>query len=193
MLSSSVSAGRKVRSFFQIGRESENVDDDRGAVLVLALVFMVASALVITGLLAWGRNDLNSEVQFLQSRALTYAAGSAMQTAIQNVRYSTTACPSTGMTINVPNLQNSTYTVTMVVFCSPSTETEAPSAASRTITFSECVSTAVVSNSCPSPYLQAVVTYDDYTSGSIATGAACSTNCGENVSINSWVYAKNSY
>lgn len=173
-------------------RQGSRATDQAGAVLVLAMMFMVSSALIITGLLTWGRDNLNSEVQFLDSRALSYAADSAMETAIQSVRYGTTACPITGIPIQVPN-QNSSYTVTMQVFCSPTSETEAPSAASRQITFTECVSTSVVNNACPKPYLQAVVTYDDYTFGSVADGTACSSTCGENMSINSWVFEQSAY
>lgn len=165
--------------------------DEAGAVLVLALIFMVTCSLLVIGLLSWSGNNLSSVAAFVQSRTTNYAATSAMETAIQNVRYSTTACPSTGLNIPVPN-PSAAYDLTMTIFCSPTTETELPSAASRVINFTECVSTAVSNNACTTPYLKVTVDYDDYVAGMIANGTLCTSTCGENVTVISWVYEQTS-
>jgi hypothetical protein len=158
---------------------------DAGAVLVLALVFMVASGTLILGLLSWSGNGLRDVAAFQQSRTVNYAANSAMSTAIQNVRYSTTACPSTGLSIPVNG-------ITMQIWCSPSNpQPEGGTAASRVITFSACTSTAISAGTCSqtTPYLEVVVTYDDYQSVTqIGSSVPCSTTCGATVTINSWVF-----
>ena len=166
-------------------------DEEAGAVLILALLFMVSAALLITALLAWSGTDISSVAAFQQNRALNYAANNAVETAIQNVRYETTACPAPGISIQVPGSAASS-TMTMQVWCSPSSETEAASAASRVITFSACWIVSVQAGTCTqsAPYLQAVVTFDDYVAGDIATGNACTNHCGENETINSWVFEK---
>lgn len=160
--------------------------DESGAVLVLALLFMVTCGLLITGLLAWSGNNLNSVAAFQQSRAVNYAAVSAMTTAIQNVRYSPSACPSGGLTISVPNT-DSAFNEPMQIWCSTQTQ---ETAASRTVTFSECTSAAVAALTCSqaNPYLQVVVIYDDYVAGDIATGSSCTGHCGEFVTVQSWQY-----
>ncbi len=154
--------------------------------LVLALVFMTATSMLVLALLSWSGSDLRSVAAFQQSRAVDYAANSAMETAIQQVRYSSTACPSSGLSFPVNS-------VTIEISCSPNPQTEGGTAASRVVTFTACPSTVFsITNgvgACTTPYLQAVVTYDDYANSSqIATSAACSTTCGATVTINSWVF-----
>lgn len=164
-----------------------------GAVLVLALIFMVASALLTVGLLTWSGNDLQSVAAFQQSRELNYAANSAMQTAIQQVRYSTTACPSSGLSFPSAN------GLTIDIWCNPpSPQAEGGTNASRRITFTACSSTAVTAHTCSSsnPYLQAIVSYDDYSSTGpnpqLIAGVPCSNTCGTTMKIDSWVFAQTS-
>jgi hypothetical protein len=160
--------------------------EDVGAVLVLALVFMTATGMLVLGLLSWSGNDISNVAAFQQSRAVNSAANSAMETAIQEVRYSSTTCPNTGLSFSVNS-------VTIDISCSPNPEVEGGTAASRVITFTACPSTAFTVTggvgACTTPYLEAVVTYDDYSSSNqIATSAACSTTCGATMTINSWIF-----
>src|SRR5579859_2432839 len=103
---------------------------DTGASLVLALVFMAATSLIVLGLLSWSQNNLTSISSFQQSRALNYAANSAMETVVGSVRYNPTACPSSGLSIQVPN-PNAAYNMTMDIWCQQQKAGEQPSAASR--------------------------------------------------------------
>jgi hypothetical protein len=184
--------------------KSEPVHGDAGATLVLALLFMTASSLVVLGLLSWSQNNLTNVAAFQQSRTLNYAANSAMETAIGSVRYNPTACPSSGLTIPVPN-PNSTYDMTMDVWCQQQSPGEQPSAASRVVTFTECWDTAFRAGTCssgftsgsPQPFLTATVTYDDYSDTIVGgqqiaypTGVLCSvsTSCGAAMTITTWVF-----
>jgi hypothetical protein len=170
--------------------------DESGAVLVLALLFMMITGLLILGLLSWSGNNLNSVAAFEQSRSLNYAANSAMEKAIQDVRYSTTACPSTGLSIPANGVTIDVWCIDSVT--GTSVETEGGTAASRAITFYACSSTAAAQGICgvPSaskpklkPYLEVGVTYDDYASSNqIGSSLPCSTTCGTSMTINSWVF-----
>src|SRR5271165_5564156 len=61
--------------------------DESGAVLVLALIFMVAVGLIVGGLASWTSNDLKNALNFQSARNAQYALSSASQLAIQNIRY----------------------------------------------------------------------------------------------------------
>jgi hypothetical protein len=155
--------------------------DEAGAILILALLFMVAGSLLILGLLGWSGNQLNSVASFEQSRALNYAANNAMETAIQQVRYSSTACPSTGLQIPSNGL-------TMVVYCSGS-ETDADSAASRQITFTACTSADTQSQCSANPYLTAIATFGDFSASNPTYSSICAAGCGSTITINEWVFS----
>lgn len=173
---------------------------DEGATLVLALIFMVVAAMLVLALVTWSGNDLQTVAAFRQGRSLNYAANSAVETAIQDVRYNPqpTACPSSGLSIPV-------NTLTMIVWCIDSftgtnVQTEGGTAASRVITFYACSNSAFAQNTCgpnkapyssskPPPYLEATVTYDDYTSPTqIGSSILCTSTCGANVTINTWIF-----
>jgi hypothetical protein len=162
-----------------------------GAVLILALVFLVAVSTIVIALLGFAGNDLKNVANFQQGRTLKGAADSAMEVAIQEVRYSSTACPSSGLVIPIPN-PNSSNDVTIRIWCNPPTETESPTAASRVITFQACSESAFQNNQCSptnNPYLTTIVTFDDFASSNlIASTTPCTTTCGASESINSWVF-----
>ena len=62
------------------------------------------------------------------------------------------------------------------------------SAATRVETFSACPSSETASACTTSPYVQAVVTFDDYpTPIGLATTSACTTTCGTGMTVDSWV------
>jgi hypothetical protein len=171
--------------------------DEIGATLLLALMFMVSGSLLIAGLMAWSGNDLRNVAAFKQSRTLNYAANSAIETAIANVRYTTNACPPAGLSISVPGPSTDpSQTLTIQVWCSPaSPQSEQPYAASRDITFAACLNSSVIAGTCTqaNPYLRAEVIYDDYVKGDIANGTPCTNHCGENETIKSWVFQKNQF
>ena len=63
-------------------------NDESGAVLVLALVFLVAVSLIVTGLLTFVGTSLTASGTYSNDRNLEYAATDAVNLAIQNTRYS---------------------------------------------------------------------------------------------------------
>jgi hypothetical protein len=62
--------------------------DEEGVVLLLALLFVVAIAFVLLGLLSLSGNDLKNTSNLQSQRASEYAADSAVDAAVQAVRYS---------------------------------------------------------------------------------------------------------
>jgi hypothetical protein len=171
--------------------------DESGAVLLLALIFMVAVALIITTLLSFAGNDLKSVSTFKSQRTTEYALGGATQVAIQSVRY----LPATQSTPPLPapppicagvgpSLTIDTNTVT--VWCSVVWTPSSPN--TRVVTFSACLTTvngvATTPTGCATtPGLQAVVTFDDYSSSNpVATQNACIATCGTSMTVNSWIF-----
>ena len=64
------------------------INDDAGAVLILALIFMVVTSLIVTGLAAFAGNDINNIGNIkTHSRSALYAADGAVQTATWNIRF----------------------------------------------------------------------------------------------------------
>jgi hypothetical protein len=176
--------------------EGKRAGDELGATLILALVFLTAVSLLVVGLLDWSGNDLSNVRHFVQTRTLDYAANSAMNTAISSVRYSPNAGPSSGLSILVPN-PNSANNMTMDIWCSPQPETEGSGASSRLVTLDECWDVSFQQHTCSasSPYLEAVVSYDDYTNAvpggqviSYPAGQLCTTSCGSSMTVKSWVF-----
>jgi Tfp pilus assembly protein PilX len=63
------------------GRRSES-----GAVLILALVFIIVVSVTVGALAYWVTNGLNSTTQFYTGAQLQYAASAAVQTAVQAIQ-----------------------------------------------------------------------------------------------------------
>ena len=81
----------------------------------------------------------------------------------------------------------------VAVWCS--TAWNPTSAATRVVTFSACSVTVVESSSscAANPYLQAVVTFDDYPAGGITAPTnppvPCTVYCGTTMTVNSWEWS----
>jgi hypothetical protein len=230
--------------------------DETGAVLVLALVFLLVAGGVIGSLVTWSSNDLLNTSNLQGGRSLAYSAGGATDVAIQSARYNspdslTTALTAgqTGITqltdgnglnapissgdqviigsgttaeivtATAPAAINAT-TVSVASFTSQYAEPAntliyddacggvspsvtiggntisvwcglvwtPQSASTRVETFSACPTSESASTCTADPYVQAVVTFDDYPSPiGVATSSACTTTCGAGMTINSWV------
>ncbi len=153
--------------------------DESGAVLVLALVFAAVVSLIILALVSWSGNNLQSVAAFQQGTKLNYAANSAMETAIQQVRYDPDGCPITGLSYSVNG-------ITVVVQCGPN---PGNTTIMRQVKFTACPQTGVAC-SPSNPYLTVVATFDDFTSSfPIDSSTPCSATCGNAMRINSWVFA----
>ena len=61
--------------------------DEAGAVLILALVFLLVVGMITGGLAGWITNDLNNSTQFASARSLQSSASNATELAIQSIRY----------------------------------------------------------------------------------------------------------
>jgi hypothetical protein len=183
------------------GRRTTRSRDEAGAILILALVFLVAVGGVVGSLASWATNDLHSTTAFTTARTLQYAESGAVDTAMQNIRYtpqlSSTwnqqadeganppvpcwgTASSSGVSINGYNVD---------VWCS--TTWNPGSASTRVVTFSACRVVGPQSGqSCATnPDLEAVVTYGDYPAGTSAPNTAeCIVYCGTSMTVNSWIW-----
>jgi hypothetical protein len=177
--------------------------NDRGATLILAMAFLVAVCIVVVSLSNWVGNDLNNTAHFTSAHALETAANDATETAIENVRYSFSSsmvnasppvpCWTTGST---PGQFTLTGVPTEVVNVWCSTLWAPESAATRTVTFSTCLSSVSATACQANPELQAVMVFDDYpypsgvasSSPCTTTGSATTPTCGEGMTVQSWIF-----
>lgn len=183
---------------------------ESGAVMVLALVFLVVVSLIVAGLLTWVGTSLTANAQYANERSTEAAATSAVNLAIQNSRYSFSAamvnasppvqCWGTSGTSSV-TVDN----VTVDVWCSMLWQPFSQTAQNRNITYSACVvpvnptpsDPVPTATSCAAaPLLQAVESFDDLPAGSPPTPEPeqCTTSsppnydgsCGQSLSQVSW-------
>ncbi|HVA53845.1 MAG TPA: hypothetical protein VNF05_10080 [Acidimicrobiales bacterium] len=170
-----------------------------GAVIILALVYIVSISLVVGALADWAMNDLNNTVKFKSVSSLDYAVTSAVQVAVQSIRYtplmSQTASPAVGECWTPASGSVSQLTVnndTVAVWCT--TVQNLASAATRVVTFYACTGAAAASGvACASPnadLLTAVVTFDDYPPGGGAPlSTTCSAGqCGQGATTDQWTW-----
>ena len=180
---------------------------DAGATLVLALIFLIVGAMVIGALMNALTNDLNDSRSFLSARSEQYAAKSATDLAINSIRYANcspsapncntntllpqtlNASPPTWCWGNGPKSELSNVDgVSMDVWCS--TAWDPTSTNSRVVTFSTCLDGVSAARCVAQPYLQAVVTFDDYPAGASAPSSApCYLYCGTSVTTDSWLWS----
>ncbi len=187
-------------------RAQTGESDEAGAILVLALVFLVAVSVIVVALLSWVGTSLSSSASFSSERSLENAATSAVNLAIQESRgtyapqmlnisppvpcwYTGSGNPPT-----VPQQPPAINSYTMDVWCSMVWQPFSPN--TRVVTYSACQSTVTAANCAQDPLLQAVVTFDDYTVGIIdstpsSTPVPCSETqtCGQSLTQNSWQWS----
>jgi hypothetical protein len=189
---------RRTRSTERWGERSDH--NESGSVLVLALLYLIAISLILAGLASWVTNDLNNSSRFSSARSLQFAANSATELAIQNIRY--TPLLSAGQTLNAsppaycwgsgPTSQltgaDTVDGVSIEVWCST---VWAPSSAdTRVLTFSACLSGVSASTCVVKPTLAAVVAFDDYPPGvSTPNSGVCAVYCGTGLTVESWLWA----
>ena len=236
---------------------------ESGAILILALVFLLVAGVIIGSLVTWSSNDILNTSNLQGGRSLVYSADGATDVAIQSARYTapdslTTALSAgqTGITqltdtntstnglnapiaagdqvtigsgataqtvtatanaaINATTVSVASFTSTynqpvntviyddacngtspsvtiggnaMSVWCSSLVWTPL-SASTRVETFSACPSSQSASACTASPYVQAVVTFDDYPTPigpANPPGVACALYCGAGLTVDSWV------
>ncbi len=183
---------------------SARVHDERGASLILALVFIVAVSLIVLSLSSLATNDLSNTGKFNSARALDYAASSTAQVALQSIRFNPvpTTTPTQG-TFTSPSYcwapSSGSYSqltfngITIVAFCR--TDENLTSANTRVVKIYNCVVTAsspANATACvANPLLLVEVTFDDYPPGgsSTLTTQCTGQSCGQGMSLNRWQWA----
>lgn len=167
--------------------------NERGAILILALIYILTISLIVVALSTWATNDLNNSTKFSNARSTDYAATNATELAIQSIRY--TALVNSNQTLNAippsycwgttaPSVLT-TNNVSITVWCS--TVMNLKSANTRAVTFSACLSTVSKTSCASNPLLQAVVIYDDYPKGGGAfLITPCSLSCGTYATLQNW-------
>jgi hypothetical protein len=168
--------------------------DESGAVLILALVFLVAVSMLVLALSGWVGNDLMDTTSFVNARSLDFATSSATELAIQEIRYTPllgagqtlnasppAPCWGNGPTSEPPPLNG----MSVAVWCSSAWNPS--SANTRVVTFSACLSDLSAAACAAQPFLQTVVTFDDYPPGlsSPNPGGACNLFCGTSMTEDS--------
>jgi hypothetical protein len=178
---------------------STTTRDERGSVLILAFVYLIAVSITVLGLSSWITNDLSNVKTFANAREEHQAAQSTVELAMQNIRYTPLIgsnqtwgqfnyCWGSGATTAL-TIDGFTFDV----YCS--TVWQPQSSVTRTVTVDACPSTvsqAACTGASPGPYLQAVVVFDDYPpSGAQAVPGSCQlwSWCGEGMTITSWQWA----
>jgi hypothetical protein len=186
--------------------EQSGSRDDSGAVLVLALVFLVTVSVIVGALTDWVSNDLMNSQSFGATQTLNNEATNAVNLGVQSIRYTPLLYNAATVTDQTLNASPPSYcwgtgpsqAFNMNVYCS--TIWNPQSASTRKVTVSACPTarTAPVTgtaswtsaqNTCAaSPLLQAIVTFDDYppTGVSSPNQTQCVTYCGSTLNINSW-------
>jgi type II secretory pathway pseudopilin PulG len=180
-------------------RTSTKVHDETGGTLILALVYIIIVGMVVGALGGWISNDLNNSGRFNTASTEQSAARSTTEVAMQSIRYTpligaglsqtvaTPSSPSYCWGSSSPSQLAAMNGYTMSAWCS--TVFNSASTATRVVTFSVCLSTISASACAASPLLQAVVTFDDYpATGGVVNSGACTSTCGETMTINSWLW-----
>jgi hypothetical protein len=171
--------------------------DESGAILLLALIFMVVTALVITSLAAWEGNDINNIGALKFGRSVLYSSEGAIQVATANTRYtfpvsSAGFCPNTSAQASTNPFTMDTVSVDVwctTVFNPPTCPTGV-GICSRQETLSAYPAAECTSTSCSgSWYVQAVVYFDDFSSSKVndCSLAGAQSTCGSTMTVYSWI------
>jgi hypothetical protein len=178
-------------------RRKDAARDDVGAVLILALIFLVAVSGMVLALAGSTSNNLLNSVHFTATRTVDNAASNAIEVAVQSIRYTPTL--ETGGIAQTLNASPPTYCwgsgpsssfANTDVWCS--TAWTPSSANSRVVTLSACPTfvTTDAAACALHPLLQEVVTFDDYPAGvSAPNSGQCAVYCGTGITVNSLVWS----
>lgn len=185
--------------------------NEQGAALILALVFLVSLGLIIGAIATLSTGAFTTSINIGQERAIEANAESAATLAIDNVRYSYAAIPSTAILTSTntnPTPANCMPTGTpsyqgLVADCSLVTA-DPSSGTSRVVQFYVCPTSAPLSSIfdgsnqpqavCSGQSLFAVITFDDVPPNSVgATANICpgsvpplNLTCGIAMTVDTW-------
>jgi hypothetical protein len=183
-------------AFLQTSQPNERTckQDDDGAILILALVFILLIALSVLGLLTFGGTGIKDAASLQGQRSVEYAADGATTAAIQTVRYSYEAydgntnpagdCLPTGSTIMIPE-DGVNYTLT--VDCSGTLEAApTPQQYTREVSFYACMQSSCSESNA---IVAATVDFQDLSSVTGVDGCDSSdtSTCGTGMVISDWI------
>ena len=181
---------------------------EAGAVIILALVYLVAIGLTVAALASWSTNDLRNTGNFNATSELHYAVSSATNTAIQSIRYSPLPSSTPPQKLATPTPPGNCWTptggatrsqviingYTVDVWCSTYEDLTNSSTLTltRTVTFYACLNTFTAAQCQSTPKLKAVVAFDDYpTSGGVQLTVQCNLGvgqCGYDQTLITWIW-----
>jgi hypothetical protein len=195
------------------GQIARSEDAERGQVLILALVYVVAVSIFVGALAYWATNDLNNTTVFKVAAAQNYAANAATQGAVQDIGESpepsnptspydgTTPLTGTGYPSS-PGIcwgtsSPSSVTISNIslsVWCSTVENLNggldiAQGSSTRVVTFYTCLSSVATASQCvAAPLVKAVVAFNDYPGPPLKTQCnLVPQDCGQSASVISWV------
>jgi hypothetical protein len=180
--------------------------DEAGAVLILALVYIISISLIVGALADWAMNSLNNTTKFQSASELHFAVSGATNAAIHSIRitpYPTNPTltngigttplsycwqPPTSTPLGTLASQVTMDNYTVAVWCTTNINLAQPS--TRTVTFYSCLNTLTSIQCQGNPLLKAVVIFDDYPAGGGALlTAQCNlltVQCGDGQTLGSW-------
>ena len=168
--------------------------DERGASLILALIFIVVVAVLVGAVSSMAINDLNNTTQFNSATSLDYSASGVASLAIQSVRYTPTPNGVLGACWNeAGGTSEETFNnITVAIWCQSASHSG--SSQSRVVTMYACNNNPgqnATASSCQSnPLLTLVEAYDDYSAAGTDTCATApsSATCGFGASTLVWTW-----
>jgi hypothetical protein len=188
------------------GGATSRRNDESGAVIILALVFLLSVSLIVLALLSWVGTSLTASSRFGDERTTEMATTSAVNLAIQNTRFTFTssmvnASPpvqcwgSTAAAAPAASLAVDGKTID--VWCSMVWTPFSQTAEIRTVTYSACPDPSTAKQCAATPLLQAVVAFDDLPTGSAVIPqdhpVPCTSPpngfCGESMTQESWQWS----
>jgi hypothetical protein len=177
-----------IREILARGREAAHGRchrDEAGAVLILALVFLLAIGLAVVSLATMTTNDILNSTNLTSQRSIEYSADGATSMAVQNVRYS--GNPYSSAPANcLPNGSSATLNgVSMSVDCTQQ-QFDPVSGVTRVINFYACRTGTCSSTNA---ILQAQITFDDYSVSNsyLCTPGVSVSTCGTAMTVDSWI------
>jgi hypothetical protein len=185
-------------------RITSGVEDDSGAVLILALIFIIAIALIMLSLLSLTGNDIINASNLQSERALDYAADGATTASVQAVRYANTqfsgSSPQACMPNGAPSIELDS--VTIIVECEgTSNDSQAAPACMANRSTLACTTRVVRLFACTTGgpsctagssalVLQAEVAFDDYSSppgsADVCAPSTGTETCGSGMAVVFW-------
>lgn len=177
---------------------------DRGATLLLAVLFLFVVSLVIVGIVRWAGSDISNSSHFVLAQSVESEANSGTLVAIQFVRFNfldtsldgatPAPCWNAPGTPSVTDANDPTGSHAVDSWCMtrwyPDHFASTTGDSLRVVTISTCPATVSATNCASQPLLQAIVSLDDGSGACYPIDNALSTpnTCGQGLTISHWQF-----